>query len=166
MLARETHVLHAICGTAGSRVWRWLRGCAPLDQPVADTVDVGDPALAVAAQLAAEAAGVAVECAGAAGRRVSPQVRQELLLVEDSSRVAGEVCQQVVLQTPQVDGSAAYRDLARGGVDRQRADAQRPVLCAAGRGSAQDGPQARAKLKVGGWPGEDVVGAGVERSQQ
>src|SRR5271157_5314961 len=50
---------------------------APSDQPVADAVDVGDPTLAVAAQLAAQAAGVAIERAGTAGRRVSPQVRQE-----------------------------------------------------------------------------------------
>src|SRR5271157_5776271 len=59
-------------------VWLWPRGCALSGQPVADAVDVGDPALTVATELAAEAAGVAVERAGSAGRRVSPEVGQEL----------------------------------------------------------------------------------------
>ena len=144
----------------------WPRGCAPSDQPVANTVDVGDPSFAVVVELAAEAAGVAVERAGGAGRGVSPQVGQELLLVEDAPRVAGEIGEQVVLQASQVYGPAVDRDLARGGVDRQRADAQQRVVCEAGRGPAEDGAEARAKLEVGRWPGENVVGAGLERSQQ
>lgn len=79
--------------------------------------------------------------------------------------LAGEVGEQVVLQASQVDDSAVDRDLARAGVDHQRADAQ-AVVCAAGRGPAQDGAEACSKLKVGRWPGDDVVDAGLERSQQ
>jgi hypothetical protein len=53
--------------------WCTEGGCA-LDEPVADAAYVDDPAFAVVVELAAEAAGVAIECAGGAGVRVAPEV--------------------------------------------------------------------------------------------
>jgi hypothetical protein len=64
-------------------------------------VHVDDPAFVVATELATQMTGVAVECVGCGGSRISPQVGKELVFVEDSSRVSGEVGEQVVFQAPQ-----------------------------------------------------------------
>lgn len=63
-----------------------------------------------------------VERASCARLRIAPEVAQQLVLAKDPCRVAGEVREQGVLQTAQVEGEAVDSGLARGGVDQQRAD--------------------------------------------
>jgi hypothetical protein len=144
---------------------RGLRRLDGSDEPVADAADVDDPLPADGVELAAQAAGVAVEGPGAAGSWVAPYRAQQLGRTKDAPGIAGEVDEQLVFHAAEVEASAVERGGVGGGVDRQRADLYDPSVPRA-RGAAKDGPQAGAQLQVARRVGHDVVGTGLEGPQE
>lgn len=113
------------------------------DQPVADAVGVDDPAFASGGELAAQAAGVAVDRSCGDGHRVSPDRKQELLLAEHALGIAGKVDEQFVLHLAQIEVLVVEAGRVGIGVDRQRANPEHPGTLRAV-SAAQDGPQAGA----------------------
>jgi hypothetical protein len=85
----------------------------------------GDPSVAaLAGELLAQAARVAVESPSALWRGVAPDRAHQLVLGEDLGRVAGELAQQVELLAAELDAAALDVDAPGGGVDVQLADVQ------------------------------------------
>src|SRR5579862_66110 len=68
-------------------------------QPVADAPHVDHPAAAIALELAAQTTGMAVDGSGRSARSVSPDGAQQLLLGEDTLRVARQVGKQLELES-------------------------------------------------------------------
>lgn len=96
---------------------------------------------------------------------IAPDVPQEFLLAEDAGWLVGAVDEQVVFHLPQVEGLVVEARRVSGGVDRQWADLEYSMVAGVC-GSTQDGTQAGAQLQVARWVGEEVVGSGLEGSQQ
>lgn len=98
------------------------------DQPIAHAAPVEDPPFVASSELAAQAAGVAVERSCGADHRVFPNGPQQLLLAEDPLGLAGEVDEQVVLLRAQVEVPIVEGCGMGGGIDPQRADLEHSVV--------------------------------------
>ncbi len=103
-----------------------------------------------------------------ARRRVrlkAPDRVQQLLLAEHPRRGAGELDEQLVLQRAQLDALAVEDHRASHGVDRQRADLDRPAAPGGTLAAAQNRSQARPQLDVARRTGEKVIGPRLEGAQ-
>lgn len=83
---RRTSAIGRLVGPAGA-----------LYKPVAHAADIEDPPFVAGGELAAQAAGVAIERSRGADLGVSPNGPQQLVLGEDPLGLAGEVDEQLVL---------------------------------------------------------------------
>src|SRR6266511_6185731 len=100
------------------------------------------------------------ECPRAPELAEAPDLPEELLLREDSRRVAQQLDQQLVLLAGERDGGAADGDAAGRQVSGDRTGVQR--LVRARRRSPQNGPNPCEQLLVGERPREVVVAAPLE----
>ena len=131
-------------------------------EAVADAPHVLDVAVAAGGgQLAAQAAGVAVQRAGAGRAAKPPHVAQQLLLGVNLLGVAREVHEQLVLAATQHHRRAGDPDGASGGVDLKLSVANH-LRRVAPVGAAQQRTQAGEQLGVGERRAQSVVGAGVQ----
>ena len=134
------------------RLTRRARGRGPdggrVDEPVADAPHVDDVALAVGAELAAQAAGVRVERPRRADRRWPQIDPQQLGLREDARGIPRQHPQQRELLGAEVQRRTAEAHDPRGGVDLEPGDAH-PAGAARALGAAQHARDAAAQLAVG-----------------
>src|SRR5450755_706495 len=84
---------------------------------------------------------------GPARRAVAPHFAQQFFAREHAVRVVGESDQQLVFLGGELDGVSSDADVAGAEVDRERRDAELPLVASAF-GAAQNGCHARAELWV------------------
>jgi hypothetical protein len=131
-----------------------------MGEAVPDAPDVDNGLGAVGVELAAQPAGMRVEGAGARGRLEAPDLAQEFVLGEHSLGVFCECGQEGELEGAELDRRAGDADLARGGVDLDRADALDP------RRTLRDELQHGAQMQIARAGGHVMVAAVLVGAQR